>query len=86
MCVPCAKEIINEGATSAAYLANSMRSLIVGKAKEESRPLSEEEEAVLLDLARCEVSFIKAVRRAQTDMIKAQGGSPEWVALSASME
>jgi hypothetical protein len=86
MCVPCAKEIIDNGATNAAEAADLMRDLVVSQARREGRPLSSDEETFLLDLATVEAGFILGIRRCRTAMIKAQRGSAAWVDLARSLE
>lgn len=87
MCVPCAKEIINNGATAAADDASLIRELIVNQAiAEGDRPLSKEEEALLLRMAKHEAQFILAIRQCRTQMIAIQGSPPEWVDLARSLE
>lgn len=86
MCVPCAKELINNGATHAAEDAELMRQLVVGQAEKEERDLTPDEEAFLLSLATVEASFILSIGRCRREMIQVQGGSRAWVDLARMLE
>lgn len=86
MCVPCAKQLINDGATAAAEAANTIRYLVVDLAERENRNLSKPEEALLLRMAQHEAQFIKAIRQCRTQMIAVQGSPEEWVNLARGLE
>jgi hypothetical protein len=79
MCVPCAKEVINNGFTQAAETAALVRKLSLQKVVE----IEEERDDHLYAMACAEIEAIMAVKKSAVRMAKMQGTPERWLALMA---
>lgn len=77
MCVPCAKEIINNGFTRAAEMAHDVRRLSMEPIQE----VTPEQDEQLYRLACREIDAITEVKRSVVEMGKMQGASERWLKL-----
>lgn len=81
MCVPCAKEIINNGFTQAAETAVLLRSLTLREPEE----ISKEQDDQLYDLACVELDAIQKVKTSAIEMARMQKAPKRWLELLESL-
>lgn len=77
MCVPCSKEVINNGAVLFAQLAGTVRRLSLLDPVE----ISEEQDDFLFRMAEREIRFIEETKGSAVEMAKMQGSPPRWIKL-----
>lgn len=81
MCVPCAKEVINNGFTQAAATAELLRKLTLREPEE----VSQEQDDQLYELACVELDAIQRVKTSALEMARMQKAPPRWLALIESL-
>lgn len=81
MCVPCAKEVINNGFTQAGEMASLIRKLSL----REVETVTQEQDDLLYALACVEVDAIQKVKTSAVEMARMQGSSRRWLELLESI-